>query len=431
MKNKTSLLAACAVLGMAASAMAQGTVINITGATAFRQAAHASIIAALDAGSVTYGYAGTSIASASHAIFHGTINGGADEVTVRTSWSGSVQGIDSVVNAKSVSYINTSTIGTLTSGGLSGMSTTSLQATTANYITFADNIQDNTPFDAVTLDGFPVGVIAFIPVVNDVPDALIEEGDNITTLQLRRLITTGVAPLQFITGQADDAGVKVYWTGRQDTSGTRVIYLTETGLGASRSTQQHKILPTGSGDTIATDVQIWPLNDVIVGGRDNRSILWGPDTVGNGGYNSGGDLQAVMKRTSAAVNILDENGNITASNQNVVLLTVLSVQEGEAIQLGGGKVLAYNGVYIEPETLINGGLSDVDRDKIIKGQYTLWSKENLLFRDDIAEQPIQDFIPLLQAAIPANIGGNGVPMTQMRVNRTTDGGSVVPLGSLL
>ena len=75
MKLKISLLAGLAALGFASTASAQ-TVISITGATAFRAAAHTSIINVLGGSGVTqYGFVGSSLSNANHAIFKGNIGG--------------------------------------------------------------------------------------------------------------------------------------------------------------------------------------------------------------------------------------------------------------------------------------------------------------------------------------------------------------------
>ncbi len=430
MKITSYLALGAALVGSLASASAQ-TVINITGATAFRQAAHQAIIDSFDAGSLTYGYQGTNIGNAGRAIFSGTINSGADAIVVRTSWSGSVAGIRAIVNqADSVTYFAASpaNLAALTSGGNASFAG-STDTTTQNSIAFADNVQENTPFTGVSLLGGPVGVVAFVPVVNETP--AIAAGTNVTELQLRRLMTAGSAPLQFITGNSSDSGKRVYWTGRQDTSGTRVIYLAEAGVGASGAVQQYRVEPlTNNATSAITAIRLWPTGDTT-----NRSVIWGPDATGNGGYASGGALAPVLQRAgNTTVNILDPvSGNVTStiSGSNLALISVISAQEGQDIQNGGGKVLAYNGHYIEPEALPL-GLSAADKDKIIKGQYTLWSYENLFYRDDIVDQPVLDFITLLetQVSTPANIGGNGIAISEMRVSRSTDGGSLTVSGSL-
>lgn len=431
MKTSKFLIAAIAAAGMAGSASAQ-TVINITGATAFRQAAHQAILDSFDAG-VEYGYQSTNIGNAGRAIFNGTINAGADDVIVRTSWSGSVAGIRAVVNqTNAVTYYAATpgTLGVLTTGGTNNLQSngavTTEDETTGNKICFADNSQDNTPFDAVTLLGGPAGVAVFVPVVNETPH--ITQGDSISTAQLRTLMQAGKAPLQFITGNASHSGKKIFWTGRQDTSGTRVIYLSEMGVGASTAINQYRVEPLDSTTTSASAVQIWPTGDTT-----NRSIIWGADTAGNGGYSSGGALAPVLQRTSASVTEKNAAGGTVASGVDAVLISVISSQEGQDIQNGAGKVLAFNSVYIEPEALPL-GLSEADKDQIRKGAYTLWSYERFLYRDDISDQPTLDFIASMETnvALASNIGGNGVAISEMLVSRpaATDGGSLTVLGTL-
>jgi len=430
MKTSKLIIAAIVAAGMAGSASAQ-TVINITGATAFRQAAHQAILDSFDAG-VEYGYQSTNIGNAGRAIFSGTINAGADAVVVRTSWSGSVAGIRAVVNqADAVTYYkaDASTLGVLTTGGQNNLQSNgavTTEAVTTNSICFADNSQDNTPFDAVTLLGGPAGVAVFVPVVNET--SLLTEGDSISTLQLRTLMKSGKAPLQFITGNSSHSGKKIYWTGRQDTSGTRVIYLSEMGVGASTAINQYRIAPLDTTETSATSVQLWPTGDTT-----NRSIIWQADTAGNGGYSSGGALAPALKRTSASVTELNAAGGTVASGVDAVLISVISSQEGQDIQNGAGKVLAFNGTYIEPEALPT-GISETDKDKIRKGDYTLWSYERFLYRDDISDQPTLDFIASMETnvALASNIGGNGVAISEMKVSRpaATDGGSLTVLGTL-
>ena len=94
MKFKTILLAGLAAMAVTSSASAQ-TVINITGATGFRAAAHQAIIAILGgAGTVKYCYVGSSINNANQAIFEGAIGG--NPYIIRTRQSGSEAGIHDV-----------------------------------------------------------------------------------------------------------------------------------------------------------------------------------------------------------------------------------------------------------------------------------------------------------------------------------------------
>ena len=430
MKTPKLIAAAIIAAGVASTASAQ-TVINITGATAFRQAAHQAILDSLDSAGRTYGYQGTNIGNAGRAMFKGTINSGADEVVVRTSWSGSVAGLrDITVQSTAVNYwaATASVYAQLTSGGAASVTPASTEnITDGNQIAFADNAVENTPYDGSNLEGGPVGIAVFVPVTNNSTHISTNGSTNITTLQLRSVMQAGKVPLQFLTGNSSHATKKLYWTGRQDTSGTRVIYLSEAGVGASTAVQQYRVEPLDSTKTSATAVQLWPTGDTT-----NRSIIWGSDTAGNGGYSSGSALSPVLQRTSTSITEKDASGGTVSSGLDAVLLSVISSQEGQDVQNGGGKVLAFNGVYIEPDALPT-GISETDKDKIRKGAYTLWSYERLYYRSDISDT-VRDFVTALETQVAAtgNIGGNGVAISEMKVSRSSssDGGSLAIAGLL-
>jgi hypothetical protein len=422
MKASKLIAAAIIAAGMASSANAQ-TVINITGATAFRQAAHQAIMDCFDSGTLTYGFNNGNIGNAGSAMFKGTFNG--EAVVVRTSWSGSVAGVRAIVNqANSVTYwaATNAVYNQLTSGGASSVTPASTEAiTTGNKIAFSDNAWQNTPYSGDTLSGGAVGITAFVPVSNN-STHIVNGSTSISSLQLRRLMSAGKAPLQFITGNSSHAAKRVYWTGRQDTSGTRVIYLTETGTAASAAVQQYRIEPLSSNATTpVTAVQVWPTSD-----STNASTIWGADTAGNGGYASGSALSPVLQRTSTSIIEKDAAGTNTATGIDGVLISVLSIADANDVQIGGGKALAYNGVYIEPETVAQ-GLSAADKSKIINGAYTLWSYQRLYYRSDITDQVELDFITKLETEVKreTNIGGNGLPVANMKVSRSasSDGGS--------
>ncbi len=419
MKSLKFLLGAAFAVGFAASANAQ--TINITGATAFRQAAHQAIIASLT--NVTFGYTGTNINNASRAIFKGNL--GVTPVIVRTSWSGSVAGVGAIVNSTSVSYIPASTV-VISDPGTPNIGTT--DSTTVNRIAFADNTQDNTPFTSVALAGGPVGAIVFVPVTNE--GSPLTQGDNVTDLQLRSLITAGLAPLKFLTGDVADEGKFAVWTGRNTLSGTRAIYLTTNGLPASSAAvQQYRPTPWNTNTNINA-LQLWPTTDPNV--ANNTVNVWGPAVDGGGGFDSGGSASRAFQATfnttvsffASAANVSDPlaTPDFTLPGENLALITNISVQDAQDVQDGGGKVLAFNGVYIEPEALPL-GLSPASRNLVINGQYTFWSNENLFNRTNVTTTE-QDLVNALFVNVPLQIGGNGIPLTDMLVSRTEDGGTL-------
>src|SRR6478735_7721153 len=99
-----SLLCCLAVSSFAGVSYAQTTVVELTGATAFRSAAVTAINAAFTAGGpfssgfaeTTSSGSSTSFSSSSMQIWRGTFPGVAGTTIVRTSWNGSVEGIRAV-----------------------------------------------------------------------------------------------------------------------------------------------------------------------------------------------------------------------------------------------------------------------------------------------------------------------------------------------
>ena len=449
MKKSQLLIAAVLAAGTMASASAQ-TVINITGATAFREAAHRGIIASIS--NCVYGYQSTNIYNAGRGIFKGDIdvNGTTTPVIVRTSWSGSVAGIRAVTTQSAnytVSYFdssNSTLMNSLSANGTASLSTAAVATTSTNKICFADNDQSNTPFTSVSLDGGNIGVIAFVPVINET--TLVPEYTSITTLQLRKLMEGGSVPLKFITGNYINGsngtvsdGIKVYWTGRNTLSGTRAIYLSEMGVGASKPVQQYRVEPTATDNTSAiTALQLWPVEN-----NNNGVDVWsataqtGNATAGNGGYDSGGTTANMLQRAfSANVTIKNAAGgtDATRTSNNTILCTVLSAQEAVDIQNGGGRLLAYNGVSINPDAYVaataTGGITATDREKIANGKYTLWSFENFYYRADQLNETEVAMVALIETNVPTSIYGNGVKTSDMKVGRSSDGGKLSISGSM-
>ena len=449
MKKSQLLIAAVLAASTMASASAQ-TVINITGATAFREAAHLGIKASIS--NCVYGYQSTNFSNAARAIFKGDIlvGGVKTDVIVRTSWSGSVAGIRAVTTQSAnytVSYYDSSNAtltASLGANGTASLDVTAVASTNQNKICFADNLQSNTPFKTPTLSGGSVGVQAFAPVINE--STALTANSSITTHQLRSLIKAGSIQARYLTGNVSaDTGKVIFWTGRNSLSGTRAIYLAETGVGVSNPVVQFRAQTGTAGSTVSTvtdastaisALRYWPTE-----ANNNGVDVWdaaaqtGNATVGNGGYDSGGLLGNIMQRAfTANVSIEDDSGAeyLNYSSSNIALCSVVSVQELPVITAGGGKVLAYNGYLLYPSTFLAngaGGLTQADKDKIIHGQYTLWSYEQLLYRSGLSTTETA-LISLLNTNVPANIGGNGVPLSQMLVTRATDGGDISVSASL-
>ena len=413
MKLKTLLIGASA-FGFAAAAQAQ-TVINITGATAFRSAAHAAIMAAFNesgALGTTWNYAHNNTTGnggkAGRAIYKGTFPGITGTTVIRTSWTGSVEGVRALTKPTLIpeTYLTDSSANLAAAGENTGKSAT--ETSTVHAFAFADMAQAAAPaaYALPKLSGGPVGVIAFAPVINKDADASIT---NITINQFRRLVSSGTIPLSMLTGNASSNGT-VYNVSRNDGSGTRVIHLAEIGHGQANLIKGYLLTGSASLNTpvlcpTTADTGTYP-NTAVSNDFSTVSIL------GNGGYTSGGTIAGWMKLASSGnFNIVSWVGTSDA---------VTAYNSGS-----GGRVLAYNGEKLDG--VAAGAITSADKAKIALGKYSAWSFENLFYVGTLATGSAKKTVyNKLVSVIPANLSSAGVALTDMTVTRTTDGGMIAP-----
>jgi hypothetical protein len=426
MKLKSLLIGASA-LGFAASAQAQTqtTVINITGATAFRSAAHAAIMASFNqsgALGTTWNYAHNNTTgnggSAGRAIYRGTFPGISGTTVIRTSWTGSVEGVRALTKPTLVpeTYLTNSDTNfpVSASGEKPGASAT--ETSTVHAFAFADMAQAAAPtaYRSPKLNGGPIGVIAFLPVINKDADASIT---NITINQFRRLVSHGTIPASMLTGNASSNGT-IYNVQRNDGSGTRVIHLAEIGHGQANLTKGYVFGNFTLASTPLLAPQTGNLSVFGVSSGSNR-VAFSNDyrstsVEGNGGYVSGGSIADLMRMTSGF------NGNIISWLGTSDAVRALNISNGN---ITGGRVLSYNGERLDG--VAAGALNAADKNKIALGKYSGWSFEQLFYVGTLsgARKTVYD---KLVSVIPANLGTAGCSMAEMQVIRPTDGGVIAP-----
>jgi hypothetical protein len=409
-----SLLLGAAALGLGLSAQAQ-TTIDIVGATAFRSAAHNSIVAAFtESGALgtTWNYAhshASTPTSAGRATYKGTFPGITGTTVIRVSWTGSVEGVRTLASSKASAdtFIPESSVGTGGTGVTANVTATTTGLRTA-VMAFSDVAQVNTPYKSPRLGGGPVGVIAFAPVINKDAEA---EITNITNLQFRRLLSNGTIPESMLTGNTTSNGT-IYVTGRNDGSGTRVAFLAEVGHGAANAVKQYVIDKSTSITSLSTPV-IAPITvDAVkyTGYKLSTDFAKKP-SVGNGGYESGGTIAGWMKLPSSGdfniVSWLGTSDAITARDSG-----------------NGGRVLSYNGEKLEG--VAAGSFSEADRNKIRLGKYSAWNFENLFTKGTLTGNNKIVYDKLV-STIPSNLGSSGVANdSSFKVTRTTDGSVIAP-----
>ncbi len=428
-----------AAFSMASSAYAQ-VQVDVTGATAFRAAALASIRARFVASGAPFKFAHDQAAGgltgATRAIFTGTFrdknNVDIPNTIVRTCFTGSVEGIKSLVDPGDTfatyyqpSLLN-STTATVSGAELASQGTTGA-LNDLSEIAFSDVTKALTPFGSFPLQPASpaAGVIVFTMLTN--------EGSaitNVTTQQFKALVSTGFQPLSLFTGNPADT-TNVFATGRNDGSGTRSVYLTETGYGVANPINQY--VANVSTSTALTTIQLVPQGGVgspVLPGQlaTNASTIWGNDVAGNGGYNSGSALRTDMGKTGLAVTVLDESGNdVNGSPVRADLVTWLSVNDAVTARNNGAVFCGYNGVRLDGIAASGTTLTPADKAKVTNGSYTAWSYEQMYRRNNLSDASLEGRVyDGIKSAIPTNLGAAGIALSDMNVFRSFDGGIVAP-----
>lgn len=371
MKAKNIIAAGVLSAVIGTSAYAQ-TVINVTGATAFRAASHTAIKNMLT--DVEYAWVGNQeLTGANAAIFKGKIGG--EDYIVRTSWSGSGAGVRALLNQEPVQVLVTSTA--VSSEGQ--LITAPAYETGVAKFGFSDVAQAATEYPSPALEATPVGVVPFMFVANK--SAVGTGLDNITSQQFGALYSGGGVPLSLFTGSAADVDTFVLPTGRASSSGTRITVLAETGFGISTAVQQYSVAGTINDPITAEGIELF-------------------SDEGNFGYSSNSFIRDIVQRESA--------------EGAPLILGYLTVSDALRAIQGGAQEVTYNGVHYSEENVRN-------------GSYTLWGYQQFFNTAGLSSQE-QTFKSTLIDAIPANLGTAGIAIPSMNVNREGgEGGLIVPI----
>jgi hypothetical protein len=376
-------------LGFIQAASAQ-TKVYITGSSAFRSFAHASIMKLLGStngttlSNGTYGFTGSSLSGANAAIFQGTFNGTA--VLIKTSWSGSAAGIQTVAYSGSqpfqVGFLPDSVSASLTGTGTAALTdprpTANPREGAVPQIAFSDVYQSSTPFrgtfNGVAYDSLVDNLVGIIPFQWVKSKGAAAGITNMTPLLAQATwIGTGTCPLALYTGLSADQGTLVYATGRDGDSGTRIAAFAESGIGN------------------VTSVQQWdPATEALYAQQTVNGLVF---PVGEGGESSGGTLAGTSK--------MGKTG-LTKS-----YVSYMGVSDAATMVTNGGATLTWNGVAFSTAA-------------VQEGQYTFWSSEHLYYKTGL-DGTARDFADDLADDL-ATAGNPG--LNTMHVVRAADGGVV-------
>ena len=480
-------MGAAASLLLGATAGAQTTIIEITGATAFRSAAIAAINNAFlqgsGAGNFATAFANTtssgsnaSFGNGSMQIWKGTFPGIDGTTIIRTSWNGSVEGIRAIAqpgttvggNATDPLYLKQSVLGANnTSTGVrfhSDPNGAGAEANALNYeraesdFAFSDVAQSATPVSGLTLAGGPVGVVVFTMIANKTwsDDKKVADDygkrlpTNVTAQQFRTMAQRGWVPMSYFTGNADDTK-KVFLTGRNDGSGTRTSYLSETGVGASTPIKQYVGYDRSSATTLPS-IFLVPENGGFdaanVAKPEYKSTVWGNSLAGNGGHVSSSDVRTDLSKTTASTIVYafdadEETGEATPATRftqygadklyMISWITYADARTARGTALASARtaeILGYDGVRLEGLAGDNppDNLSGDDLAKVANGTYTAWNFQQLYYIASRAGATavFNSIESQLDSVSPNVIGTAGLRTGLMNVNRTVDGGVILP-----
>jgi hypothetical protein len=392
-------------LGALALAVSQASaatrVFNLTGATAFRSASNNAIISLLGGTGVTsYAFTGTQgISGSNRAIFVGTMAAfPGDTIIVRTSWSGSTQGIKDLADATPIQFLTTAN-STSTSGinlGQGENPAPAYENAVARWsFSDVDKLLSERPNAA--LAGGPVGVVPFMFVAGEgAPSGVTNMTDQIH----ETLWSVGSLPASFFTGNSADASITALATGRNSGSGTRASVLSETQYGAATSVVQYDATFIGS----RTDAYPTAKLEVV-------------SSFGNGGQSSNSGVRELVTRSGQDMTF---NGNPL----NGFFVSYLTISDALAatgynpatntISGGEGAIpMTYNGVRYSVDNVLN-------------GSYTLWGYQQLYLGNAPTEEETT-FDTALRDTVPGTMGSAGIPIPNMNVDRFGgDGGPVFP-----
>jgi hypothetical protein len=397
MKAPKFLLAGLLALSTMGVAQAQ-TVIHITGSTAYRSAVHEAITNFLSPG-FHYGYSGGTFTKASQAIFTGANDG--IPVIIKTSWSGSLAGVETVSQAIPGATVSTFLVNSTpqTTAGASNAPAV-YDPPIIPEVAMEDGEQATTQYPRPALTQVQVGVVGFKFVVNTNGSTI--GLTNITPLLARALWTDGQLPLSMFNGNSNST-TPVYALGRDWDSGTRNCAFLETGVQSFVSslspTAVKQWAPTNSAGALVSGSNPGPV--VTQGLWPCETIDYITECDGDGGYGSGGDLAAAMSASSPYIYVA------------YLGLSDASTVEGN---LGTSVDLTYNGIAYSANAVEN-------------GQYTFWCYEYLDYLPSYSTTSPNGYTVannLATAIANENLLSVGVNLSLMNVTRNQEGGPVIP-----
>lgn len=397
MKLTSKLLTATALLVSGQLASAATYDIVITGSTAARATTMDTLKNNTFSSAPAYIWQGdASISKSTKALFKGSI--GADTYRVMCTWSGSGTGIQTVAAQSAISVIDPAT--TIVSNARNDAAATT---TATPQFAMSDVFQASTAYTTPTLSDNNAFVLEFMFITN--PGGNTAGITNMTPQLMNKLYKepSGI-PLSYITGNAADTDL-VFGTGRDAGSGTRITALAETGYGVSNAVQNWRL--KDSGGAIIGMMQ-WPSVNT---GFTSKEALSANIALGNGGYNSGGEVARLLALPSTNPGIYDSSDSGWATNLGDLGQVRLISYVGVSDKLAANEALSYCG-------------ASYSSDNIRNGKYTFWSYAHFYAKPSLLGYETT-FKTNFLGGIPSNLTTGSISASGMNVTRVADGSSVL------
>jgi hypothetical protein len=382
-------------------------IIHVSGSTAFRSQYTTGEISALTAGlTVANGFGvgtvpGTGTYKAAFSVkdtytcVHG-VDANNNEIIFLNHWTGSVAGLVDLAQANSIAFIPVASVPAInvqalnlptTENAISLMAMADCAAadgaTTCN--SSGGNAAAKTAGAAITASGMTdagvqAAVAGFVSTVDfewamGANSAAAPAITNVTQDNAEALLSGGVIPAQYLTGNGANNATAVFYVGRNEDSGTRVLYQAESwaygtgssvGLGATTKQYMIKQAVAGYPANVGysslsaeagniTDFKIWPGN---WGMNTKAAISWA--IPGHSGYNGGGDVEAVLQSPNPVAALPSTGGFTSPITGNPytaqVFLTCIGTADAASLFTAApaGTALTYNGVTYHKSNIENG-----------------------------------------------------------------------------
>jgi hypothetical protein len=432
MKHTKSILMAAAAALSIASASAE--VVYITGATAFRSAANGSLYTLYSNNLLASSGSSASDATAIALYFTNCALTNGATVDIAATWTGSEGGMQTVASGTNNKRVPFYDLAKLASNSVTnrttGLATPDTALMTAGTLTSlhkgdvgcSDSFQlssrfqggkkasDGATYSSLTMAA--VGVVPYSPVASKgfattFPDR------NMSLNNMYQILTAGFITGEKISGETNKTTVKLFATGRNIDSGTRVIALSALKGGIADQLCQWKATASSGSVTNLVKHPATTINGIAT-------------ALGEGGETSGGTVAGYMTNTVSPTATVVGTSKGTQTNY---LVGYVSVADISSARVAAGLVsLKFNGV--EGRCYTNTSFTTLDKGytNIITGAYPWWGYEFVTYDNNTASANAKAFANNLVTLIKSFDSTNSViapniKLTDMKVTRTVDGGN--------